>query len=333
VQERAAEEELRKNLKKLTDELVKLKGRAKEAKEFLAKAAKDYHLKYLSMPEAMTEDAIVAGIKRNQELNLTPLREALMKAAREERVDQFVKTLFNRVGTFDPLQFSTREPRKEEFAFWRSQDLPARSRDYGQVRREVEAAWRLEQARRLAAREAERIEAEINKAKLNPADAARVLNEQKLGEVFELDNVAQLVPPRETLAARRTEYNPYQVPEDKQALFEFAPPDLAKRLLTLKRPGDATVVADLPGKNFYVAVLMERSEPTLADFKSVYARTPKEDTLYSLFLTQRREDYRKSVLAQLRRDAAGPDGVDKDGRWKIPDAVRRDQMARDDDIQ
>lgn len=332
VQERAAEEELRKNLKKVSDELVKLKGRAKEAKELVTKAAKDYQLKYLAMPDAMTRDAIVSALKKGQDLGLAPLREALMKVARQDRIEQFADDLFVRNGTYDPMQFPTREPRREEYVFWRSQDLQSRSREYGQVRSEVEAAWRLEKARQLARREAERLEDEINKAKFaNATDAARFLNEQKLGEVFELENVAQLVPPREVLAARRTEYSPYQIPESSQSLFEFPPADLAKQLLTLKRPGEATVIADLPGKNYYVAVLMERSEPTMADFKSIYARTPKEDTLYSLFVTQRRADYRKSVLEQLRREAAGPDGVDKDGRFKIPDAARRDQMARDEE--
>jgi len=215
-----------------------------------------------------------------------------------------------------------REPRREEFVWWRSQDLPAQTRPFSVVRGEVESAWRLEKARQLAGREAERLEDEINKKKLNAADAERLLKEQKQGPLFELDNVARLLPPRETLAERQTEYLPYRVPEDKSELFEHPPADLAKQLLTLKRPGEATVVADQPVKNFYVAVLLDRSEPSLADFKAVYARTPRKDTLYNLFLAQRRADYRRSVLEQLRREATGGK-VDKDGRFEVAAEFRQ----------
>jgi hypothetical protein len=336
VLERTSEEELRKNMNKVREELAKFRGRANAGKEYVAKAAKEHHLKHHAMPEPMTQDAIVEAVKRKKkDVGLAPLRDALSKSERLDRVEQFVNWIANvsmgqqRSGTYDPIPFTSREGDRTEFVVWRSQDLPARSREFHQVRGEVLAAWKLEKARQLARDEAQKIEAEINKAKANAADAVRILNEQKQGEVFELDNIAQLVPPREVLAARRTEYSAYQVPDDKQALFEFPPPDLAKQLLALKRPGQATVIVDQPAKNFYVAVLLERSEPTMADFKAVYARTPKEDTMYTFFLAQRRADYRRQVLEQLRREAGE---VDKDGKFKVPDSIRRgDSQPREEE--
>jgi hypothetical protein len=80
------------------------------------------------------------------------------------------------------------------------------------------------------------------------------------------------------------------------------------------------VVVDQPARNFYVAVLMDRAEPSVAEFKALYEKTPRNDSLYSMFLAQRRADFRKSVLEQLRREA-GP--VEKDGRFKVADSVRR----------
>lgn len=179
-------------------------------------------------------------------------------------------------------------------------------------------------ARQLARQEAEKLEAEINKQKLNAADATRLLREQKQGPLFELDNVAQLLPPREVLAGRQTEYRPYQVPEDKADVLPFPPADLPKRLLDLKRPGEATVVVDQPARQFYVAVLQERNEPTMADFRSIYAGTPHSDTLYSRFLADTRTDFRRTVLEQLRKEAGE---IDKDGRFKLAEEVRRSETT------
>ena len=46
------------------------------------------------------------------------------------------------------------------------------------------------------------------------------------------------------------------------------------------------------------------------------------------FQQQRTFDYRKSVVEQLRREAAGE--LDKDGRFKLPDAIRRQDAGPGD---
>ena len=105
------------------------------------------------------------------------------------------------------------EDSPEQILFWRSEELPARLRKFPEARDDVVAAWRLEKARDLARKQALELRDRINKEKLPPADAARLLNEAKLGEPFELDNVAQLVAPKEVRPEARTEYQRYAVPE------------------------------------------------------------------------------------------------------------------------
>lgn len=322
VAERVSEEELRKNLQKFRDELGKFRGRTDAGKDYVAKAAKEYHLQLYSMPRPMTQNDLIASLKKQQDMNLKVLREAVAKVARSDKVDLFVGDLFLNMGTYEPVPFSLRDPQPAEFLFWRSQDLPSRPREFLDVRDQVAQAWKLERARQLASKEAERIEDEINKQNGTAADSVRILQERgtSFGPIFELEGISQLIAPREVLPARRTEYTPYVVPEEKSEYLEYPPADLAKQLMTLKRPGQATVIVNQPATTFFVAVLLERSEPSIEEFKRVYARTPKEDTLYSIFLTHRRADYRKAVLDQLRREAGK---VDKQGHFEIPDSIRR----------
>ena len=211
---------------------------------------------------------------------------------------------------------------KQELRFWRSKDFKADDQTFEQVRKEVVAAWKLDKARALARKEAEKFEAEVNKLKATPADAERYLKEQKLTP-FELEKVAQVTAPAlEPLSGLPTEYRRYEVPEDKFELFPYPPRDFPKPLMKLTRLGDATVVVDMPAKTFYVSVLVDRKEPDLVEFKSVYVRSPGSDPMYMALQGQRRDEYRKSVMEQLRRDA-GAD-LDKDGRYKLPESVRKD---------
>ncbi|MFM7152156.1 MAG: hypothetical protein ACKO23_20195 [Gemmataceae bacterium] len=331
ISESNAREELETNLRKFREELAKFRGRSNAGKDFVAKSAKEMNLRYYTMPRPMTKDAIVTAIKRKEDIGLETLREAFQKVVRQEKPEFFADALFMQVGTYEPNQFPVDQPRREEFVFWRSEDLVSRTRDYSVVRGEVEQAWKMEEARKLARAHAESLESTINQKNLNASDAVRLLNEQKPGPIFELDSIARLVAPREVLPARRTEYNPYTVPDDMARYLEFPPEDLAKQLMTLKRPGEATVIVDRPGSNFFVAVLLDRNEPSVNDFKGVYARTPKEDSLYASFIDQRRSDYRRMILEQMRRDASGGE-LDRDGRFKIPESIRnRESGTRQED--
>jgi hypothetical protein len=205
-------------------------------------------------------------------------------------------------------------------------------RPFEEVRSEVAKAWRFEKARVLARREARRLAGEVNKRDLSPADAERFLREHHPGEFFELDRVSQLVAPeKEVQALVRTEYRPYQVPEDRKDLFPYPPEPEVKLvrdlLRDLKRPGQASVVADRPGRHFYIAVLLERDEPSLKEFYRVYKRAGEgSDDLWDRFVEQHREDQRREVIEQLRREAGK---VDDQGRWDIPKEVRERSEGRE----
>lgn len=315
-----AQKTLDNNLQTMRGELAKFRNRAKEAADYIARAVKEYHLTHHQMPAPRTREALVEEVKKKAAPSLTALREAMGQRDGQDRPANFVEQLFQGSSAFEAQQVTASRPRREELLYWRSEDLPARMREYGDIRDQVVQAWRLAAARRLARHEAEKLEGEINNKKLNPTDAVRLLREQKQGPLFDLDNIAQLLPPKEALPVRQTEYQAYQVPEDKLELIAHPPADLPKRLLELKRPGEATVIADQPARNYYVAVLRERNEPTIADFRSIYSSTPSRDTLYSLFLDERRQDYRKTVMEQLRREAGE---IDKDGRFKLSEEARR----------
>ncbi len=319
-----AQRVLRDNLDKMRDELRKLKGKeTKTVRDYIDKAVKDYHLTRQAMAKPLPALVMVEDFKHNNDLNIGPLEKAYLERNPLQNVEQFVLNLFRSSGVYDPESVPTREPGDREFVYWRTEDKPARVREFKDIRGEVTAAWRLEAARKLARREAERLEAEIDSKKWSPEDAERFLREHKLGEIFELNNVAQLVPPsREVMPRMRTDFMPYQIPADLADKLTYPPADLVKHLLTLKRPGEATVIADLPAKNFYVAVLFDRSVPTLKEFEEVYRQPPSDSPLYDRFADAQREEHLKAVLHQLRFDAAAGK-LDKDGRFALPESYRK----------
>jgi hypothetical protein len=329
--EHAAEELLRHNLDTVRTELGKLRGRKKEAAAYAQKAVKEYHLKYESMPEPMSQADLLDALRRKADLHLEPLLEAYREANRGARLEEFVADLFATTGVYE-VRMLPLSPTggQRTFLYWRSVDDPARVRPFSAVRDKVVEAWRFEKARNLARRDADALVEKINKDRMAPADAERHLREQKEGgEIFELDNVALLVPPtREVQPRVRKEYMRYQVPERLSGVLPYPPDDLAQQLVSLERPGEAEVVADRPARAFYVAVLFNRDEPTLKAFNDLYKKTPKQDTLYNLFLVEWQQEYHRAVLEQLRREA-GP--VDKQGQFIIPEAIRRRESGRSEE--
>jgi hypothetical protein len=324
MEETIAADALQETFNTIRSELAKLKGKdRKDIKAYIDKVVKENRLAYHAMPKALAQQAIIDELNRKVDLGLAPLQEAFLARDRGLKVEHFVTDLFQGTGSYDARPLPGMQPGKPEFLSWRYEDHRARTRDFKEVRNEVVEAWRFEEARKLARKEAERLEAKINSEKWTPADAERFLREQKLGDLFELDNVAQLVPPtREVHAFTRTEYMPYRVPEELTEKLAHPPADMVKQLLTLKRPGEATYITDLPAKNFYVAVLYNRDEPTVKQFARLYEKSPSQDTLYTRFVASRREEHRKAVLDQLRREASGGK-VDKEGRFDLPEWVRK----------
>jgi hypothetical protein len=343
LEERLAVGLLKSNLETITTELEKLRSDPKKADEYLAKAVKEYHLARHQMKEPMSQHTMLDRLENGADIGINGLKDAFQKRRVGMPLNAFVDFLFERQSMFGRSRavfeaefLDNPAPRERAFLHWLREDLPARVRPFEAVRADVVHAWKMEKARQLARQAAEEIEATINnnRKKWTPADAVRYLREKQagLGPLFELDDVSQFVQPRDVQMVKSGNYQRYQVPEDRAKLLPHAPPDMVRQFLTLEQPGDATVIADLPAKTFYVAVLMARDEPTVKDFSQVYALPPRVDLLYRLCRRERMEEYRRSVLEQLRRESGAK--LDKDGRYQVPDEIRqREAGGRSTDVE
>src|SRR6202043_3892395 len=93
-----------------------------------------------------------------------------------------------------------------------------------------------------------------------------------------------------------------------------------------QKVGEPVLFTDLGTSNYYVAVLLSRRTPDLKEFLDVYQMVePRDQQLYTVrLMAERRDTYQKQVLEQLRREAS-PEGVDADGKWKLPEGLARKQ--------
>jgi hypothetical protein len=323
-----------KNLSTFRDELTKKKTRPKDAAAHVKKAVKEFHFEHHAMPAPMTQTELTEALVQKKDVGLGGLLAAFTPTPDRRRIESFVNLFFGDQqfgglsGVFAPERLSSPIEEKKQFYFWRSQDDPARRREFAAVRDEVRAAWKLDKARQLARREAERLEKQINAAKGDRLrEAERILAEQKRGPVFELRRVAPLVPPEREVALRaRTTYRDYTVPEERSEEFPYPPFNLARLLLGLERPGDAIAFADVPVRHYYVAVLLDREEPTLKSFVALYQRTPAQDRLYERFAQEKQGEFRRKLEEQLRKESGAK--LDTDGRYELPESVRRRESGR-----
>jgi hypothetical protein len=319
-----------KNLEEFRSELVKLKGRPDDAREYIAKSVAKYGLTVHLMQQART------GYQLADDPALQSLKQAVdaEAATTDQAPPDLAKVVLSGVGVYDPQPYpiSRFSVVKEPFLWWRVEDLPARQRPFEAVRGQVEAAWRFEQARALAKAEAERIEAAVKKNvgdNKSATEATKVL--RSFGQEFELNDVARLLPVQTPQAELGQPYRPYSVPHD---LMPYPRPDLVDRLMTLKAPGDAIVVRDKPAANFYVAVLEDRSDPTMSGSKpdlraclEEYRNADKPGSLWQqYFMVDIRRAYVQQVLKQMRIDATGGK-VDEDGNIILPDNIARTNEA------
>jgi hypothetical protein len=328
-----AENLVRGNLETVRAELQKLPAdstRAEKARKYLARAVKEFHLQRHEMPEALSRQEMIARLQRKEDIGIKPLLDAEPRA----QIRGFVGRVFGeqgmggpeRQGVYDPEPVLEGTPaQRRDFLFWRSEDHPARKRSFAEARSDVEQAWKMERASELARQEADRLEAKINKDRLSPEKAAQFLGKQTwLGQPFELDGIAQLLP---GIGEDVGEYLEYRVPEDRLKDIPYPPTDLARQLQALERPGEAMVIADQPARTFYVTVLVDRQKLTVQEFRKVYADTPRFDPLYTIFVVRQMGEYRRAVLEQLRREATG-NKLDKQGRYEVPEDMRKRDSSR-----
>jgi hypothetical protein len=218
---------------------------------------------------------------------------------------------------------------KSTWLFWKTEDKPAHSRPPAEVEKEVRDSWYLDKARALAAKKAEQI-LKIVKEK-HPADEEQVrslLREYKVGEEpFELRGIAQQLPADEFLVGGRNQFRfkPYAVPEDKIA---YPPTDFVDRLLKLKEPGDARLMADRPVAHFYIAVLLVRAVPLSSEFFSLYEVPAVDDPLWQGMMAERVREYHLDLLKQMRAEAGK---VDADGNLVIDERFKKGSSGQSEE--
>ncbi len=318
------------NLDNFVKELGSRRSKPQEAEKWAQQAVKDYGLEY-----GVSEDG-----RHLYELAdapaLQPFKEAFLKAFPTAKPLDFARLLTARTGVYSAdgwsgdmqqlFQFGVMDGWRyspEPFLYWRTEDKAAKPLSFEDARERVARAWKFQKARKLAEEEAERVKKAV--AAERGGDVVRVLNENGFKERgFELEDVARLVK-RTSFAALKTQYERYleaqppRLPADKLA---YPPPDLVEQLLTLdKSARPATVVKDRPESVYYVAVLLNRAEPTFDDFFKTYEQThaPVGDGLWDRLEAERRRTYKDELVKQLR---AAVSKVDDQGKVIISEEAR-----------
>jgi hypothetical protein len=312
-----------RDLQQFTEELSKLKNKADaEVQDYIHKTVKErgweLHDKAgLDDMYSVEEDRALNDVKFAIEL-------FQRRQSRDPRqvIPPFAKVLFEDfpAGKYIPSK-PLPDGRDKYLVFWRSEDERARELGYDEARPRVLAAWRFLEARKLALREADRIDEDLKQKQANgqvsPQEAIKYFRDQKLGEVFELADVARLIPGPSFNPGVSATYFPYVIPASK---IPYAPADLLDQLMALEKPGQTLVFQDLPQKLWYVVVLEERPILSFDDkskdkgFIDLYAdasNSQKDQFWRQYFQGKRQTDFEEKLMRQLREEA-GP--VDEKGR-------------------
>jgi hypothetical protein len=334
-------------------ELDKVLGSHDEKKldEFLKKAMPEYGLEDLHvMREPQTQHEMLdhpdPALRELQAAWEKTTSKPFQDPNRNPDLMSFARDMF---FPFDSVQRQQEQPsRSAQFptdagdvvwVLWKSEDLPAKVRDFDDIHDEVKEAWYMEQARRLARDKARQINEELKKQDLASSEAAvQFLVEQNLGEVFQLHKVSHLTAPEFNLPGMKfsaTDYRRYQPPKE---FVPYPPAYFVDQLLKLKKRGESLVIADKPAKHFYVAVLMEDPQPPeRREFYDVYGQPTldnrdlmspnQEEPLWSKMMGDRQRKYAQKMLEQLRaeatKDLQGSDYV-------LPEDVRNRGISSSD---
>lgn len=336
------------SVQRFQKELRALKNKPAEAQKFIDKSVAEYGLEGLtSMREARSTYELA------DDMTLKPLKTAYDKAQDNQMIQSLVRFFaprepklgllelpFNRYlfeippGTYQPEDVPPLGDLAAGFGirdfwiWWRTEDKSARPRTFDEVRAEVESSWRFDKARVLARNEAEAIQKAIEQEHKGLDAALRALRDagarlKPATQEFDLSNIAHLVPRSNLFMPGRdlpVELRPYEVPSDKEQYLKYPPADFVTRLLTLKEPGDALVMADRPAKNYYVAVLEARSVPSMREFVELYGKPRQNDQVYNQLMNDQRRELYLDLMKQLRKDAGAK--LDEQGNYIIPESIR-----------
>jgi hypothetical protein len=304
-------------------ELSNRRGNPREAAEWVAKNAVPEQgiTRHVAMTNPRGEYDIVndPALARLREL-FRPLGLPMMRSDTQ----RFTELFFNQRQVYSPQIFPVLE---ETIYFWLTEDLKARAptaEQFEEIRPKIVEAWKFDQARKLARKEADGLVEAVKGRK--EVSGERFLRDEALRRGYEVFDpplgIARLVRralPFAMPGGGDAEYQPFQFPETQIA---YPRSDTVDQLMKLKEPGDAIVVSDEPQKHFYVTVLIKREEPSYEKFYDIYeksargSRTLTRELLWARLENERQASYRTDLLKQLRAEAVG---VDREGRSKLDD--------------
>ena len=204
-----------------------------------------------------------------------------------------------------PRLFQPQElPGQDKMYFvWRSEDKEPVAQAFDKARPQVEAAWKLGEARKLAKAEADRLAIEAkgaDSAKLRDL-AARTSAKM----LIELPAMAQINKKQNLIGTGPAEYEQAQIPRDR-ILY---PGLMVKDVLDLRKqePGFTTVTSDQPKSVYYVASLLKKDVPSITEFTMIYRDSmiseQFRDPLMAICASTKRDEYRKQLLSDLRKEA------------------------------
>ncbi len=306
-------------LANLTKDLEAKHFNPKDAADYVDKNANPAHgISHGVMKEArdfqsIADDPDIAALRKAVEgkVPFTP-------SARQSFASQFFPQ--------EPLLYRPQPLRgsidSSNYEFWLTENDKAYVPTFDQARPTVEAAWKLQQARKLAEDEAKQIiEAVKNRPEgISPDRFIKDEAARRGYDSFDRVDIAKLVPVPQILIGGETQYHPFTFSETQ---FANPRPDVVDKLLQdLKEPGAGTVVKDLPDRNEYVAVLVKKPDvPSQDEFLDVYRNAGNGlDSLWSMYQSEREAKFRTNLMKQLRVEARAT--LDTQGKYKIDPDVR-----------
>jgi hypothetical protein len=317
-----------------------------EAKRSNPKEAAEYVARHANIEHGITGHGVMAEARGETEIaeakELAPLKKAAERDGpmTPEAARAFARRFFAGGKLYQPTPFRPKPSQMDQFQapgeapyqVWLTEDDKPYVPPFAEARPKVDAAWKLIQARKVAREAAERIIDNVKKKRGQGYSPDRSLNDEAEGlkaahpgagfETFPVIDITRLVKHPSPQVVGPAVYEPYRF---KESQIAYARADTADELFkALKEPGDATVIADRPERNYYVAVLTERKPPSEDDFYRVYKSAPARfagDSLLARFQQEREQKYRTELMRHFRDEAKAP--LDDQGNYKIDPDVRK----------
>ncbi len=264
---------------------------------------------------------------------LKPLKDEYVKPPSEDaKADKFDTRFLGQSALYTVEHFpDSWRTNDQAYLYWKVAEKPARivSLDDPKmgkaVRAEVEKAWRLLKARELAKKDAERVAKLAQETKGDVKKLRDLSMKETKKELIELLPLARVT--REQSFDPKVAYKyaeprvqddrvPYSGDEVSRQIAMFLeqmgqrmPNPFGEKIVTLrdKEKGATVVLPDKPEATYYVAVLIDKRDPSEKEFYEVYrdaaSNARRRDPLLARFEQERQIKYLRDVVERLRKDA------------------------------